>query len=365
MSKYVVVGAGILGASTAYHLAKAGHDVTIVDRFDAGQATDAAAGIVSPWLSQRRNKDWYYLVQNGARYYPTFINELHELGETATGYDQVGTLALHKDERSLSKMYNRVLKKKELAPEIGKLTPITSTEAIQDYFPYLSNYEYALHVSGGAKVDGRALRNATLKAAEKLGATCLFKEATFSDKLYVDKEAMGYETLIVTTGAWGNEWADAFGIQPLVTHQKAQIIHLKAKEPFKQQPPVIMPPGTQYFVPNIDGTVVIGSTHEDTSEFHPYPTAHGVSSILDQAFSHGEALKSFTVEDVRVGFRPFTANFLPSFGYLPNVDHVLFANGLGASGLTVGPYLGSVLSEMAQGNALDFDVNSYQLADHD
>nr|WP_265182023.1 FAD-binding oxidoreductase [Geomicrobium sp. JCM 19055] len=48
MSKYVVVGAGILGASTAYHLAKAGHDVTIVDRFDAGQATDAAAGIVSP-----------------------------------------------------------------------------------------------------------------------------------------------------------------------------------------------------------------------------------------------------------------------------------------------------------------------------
>ncbi|GAK10225.1 LOW QUALITY PROTEIN: D-amino acid dehydrogenase small subunit [Geomicrobium sp. JCM 19038] len=362
MSKYVVVGAGILGASTAYHLAKAGHDVTIIDRFDTGQATDAAAGIVSPWLSQRRNKDWYYLVQNGARYYPTYIHELHELGESTTGYDQVGTLALHKDERSLTKMYDRVLKKKELAPEIGELTMITSAEAIQDYFPHLSNYDYALHVSGGAKVDGRAIRNATLKAAEKLGATCLFKEATFSDKLYVDGEELGYDTLIVTTGAWGNECC--LGIQPLVTHQKAQIIHLKAKEPFKQQPPVIMPPGTQYFVPNIDGTVVIGSTHEDTSEFHPYPTAHGVSSILDQAFSHGEAMKLFAVQEVRVGFRPFTANFLPSFGYIPQANNILFANGLGASGLTVGPYLGSVLSEMAQGNELDFDVNRYQLAVH-
>ncbi len=30
MKSYIVVGAGILGASTAYHLAKAGANVTIV-----------------------------------------------------------------------------------------------------------------------------------------------------------------------------------------------------------------------------------------------------------------------------------------------------------------------------------------------
>ena len=45
MKSYIVVGSGILGASTAYHLAKAGAKVTIVDRQDLGQATDAAAGI--------------------------------------------------------------------------------------------------------------------------------------------------------------------------------------------------------------------------------------------------------------------------------------------------------------------------------
>ena len=43
MNKYVVIGAGILGASTAYHLAKSGADVVIIDRQDPGQATDAAA----------------------------------------------------------------------------------------------------------------------------------------------------------------------------------------------------------------------------------------------------------------------------------------------------------------------------------
>lgn len=50
MKTYIVVGGGILGASTAYHLAKAGVRVTLVDRQDLGQATDAAAGIICPWL---------------------------------------------------------------------------------------------------------------------------------------------------------------------------------------------------------------------------------------------------------------------------------------------------------------------------
>ncbi|GAE45963.1 D-amino acid dehydrogenase small subunit [Mesobacillus boroniphilus JCM 21738] len=56
MKKYVVIGAGILGTSTAYHLAKEGKSVIIIDREEPGQATDAAAGIICPWLTQRRNK---------------------------------------------------------------------------------------------------------------------------------------------------------------------------------------------------------------------------------------------------------------------------------------------------------------------
>lgn len=59
MKKVIVVGSGILGASTAYQLAKHGAEVIIIDRKDIGQATDAAAGIICPWLSQRRNQDWY------------------------------------------------------------------------------------------------------------------------------------------------------------------------------------------------------------------------------------------------------------------------------------------------------------------
>ncbi len=100
MKSYIVVGSGILGASTAYHLAKAGANVTIVDRQQLGQATDAGAGIVCPWLSQRRNKAWYKIVKGGARYYSSLIQQLEEDGETDTGYNRVGAISLHTDKKS-------------------------------------------------------------------------------------------------------------------------------------------------------------------------------------------------------------------------------------------------------------------------
>ena len=71
MKKVIVIGGGISGASAAYQLTKLSADVkvTIIDRKDPGQATDAAAGIICPWLSQRRNKAWYQLAKKG----PVFI----------------------------------------------------------------------------------------------------------------------------------------------------------------------------------------------------------------------------------------------------------------------------------------------------
>ena len=77
-----------------------------MDRQQVGQATDAAAGIVCPWLSQRRNKAWYKIVKGGARYYSSLIQQLEDDGETDTGYNRVGAISLHTDEKNLIKWKN-------------------------------------------------------------------------------------------------------------------------------------------------------------------------------------------------------------------------------------------------------------------
>ncbi|MDP9469628.1 MAG: FAD-dependent oxidoreductase, partial [Chloroflexota bacterium] len=51
--RVVVIGGGVVGASAAYHAARAGATVTLVDREDSGQATAAGAGIIAPGTSLR------------------------------------------------------------------------------------------------------------------------------------------------------------------------------------------------------------------------------------------------------------------------------------------------------------------------
>ena len=74
----IVVGAGILGASTAFHLARAGAQITIVDASHDGRATAAGAGIICPWVSGADDPAFYRLYVEGARYYTELVPELAE-----------------------------------------------------------------------------------------------------------------------------------------------------------------------------------------------------------------------------------------------------------------------------------------------
>ncbi|WP_096439820.1 NAD(P)/FAD-dependent oxidoreductase [Alteribacter populi] len=369
MKSYIVVGAGILGASTAYHLAKSGVSVTVVDRKDAGQATDAAAGIICPWLTQRRNKAWYRLASGGAAFYPALIKELEAEGETNTGYEQVGAISLHTDESKLEKMKERALKRREDAPEIGEVVLLTPTET-KSLFPALSAEYGSVYVSGGARVNGRALRDALMNAAQKHGA--VFREGNGAldfehDKVtgvMLDGEALKADAVIVTGGAWAKELFQPLGFEFMVTSQKAQIVHLDLHGTGTSKWPVVMPPNNQYLLTLEDGRIVVGATHEDEAgaEFDKRVTAGGVHEILDKALTIAPGLASATFLETRVGFRPFTPGFLPVIGPLPEYKGLFVANGLGASGLTSGPFLGAELAKLALGDSNKLNISDYDIA---
>jgi D-amino-acid dehydrogenase len=367
MQKFIVVGAGILGASAAYHLVKAGVDVTLVDRQDQGQATNAAAGIICPWLSQRRNKAWYKLVKGGARYYPTLINLLKADGETNTGYMRVGAISLNADEEKLEKMAERARKKREEAPEIGDITILSPLET-KKLFPPLSGEFGSVYVSGGARVNGRSLRNALVNAVIKNGGTFLKGEASLVYKenhvtgIKLDNETLKADQVIVTGGAWSAEILQPLGVKFLVSPQKAQIVHLELSNIDTSKWPVVMPPNDQYILTLENGRVIVGATHEDEAGFDNRVTAGGIQEILGKALAIAPGLGNGKMIETRVGFRPFTPGFLPVIGALPNYQGILLANGLGASGLTSGPYLGSELAKLALGQTTEIDVSDYDIA---
>ncbi len=368
MQRFIVVGAGILGASTAYQLAKRGADVIIVDRKDEGQATGAAAGIICPWLSQRRNQAWYKLAKEGARFYPSLIEELQRDGETHTGYARVGALSIHRDVEKLIELEKRALKRREDAPEVGEITQLTPSEANALFSPLADNFA-AVHINGAARVDGRALRDALLSAAIKNGATLMNGEATLQYSgtcvtgVIAEDTPIYSDKVIVCAGAWANELLKPLGVHFKVTFQKAQIVHLELPDTDTDNWPVVIPPNDQYLLAFDDNRIVIGATHENNVKgFDTRITAGGLQEVFNKALEIAPALADSTFLEARVGFRPFTPGFLPVIGALPGWKRIFVANGLGASGLTMGPYIGLQLAKLALGLEIDIHLENYDVA---
>ncbi|AZB43132.1 FAD-binding oxidoreductase [Bacillus sp. FJAT-42376] len=367
MKKFVIIGAGILGASAAYHLAKKGADVIVADSGEPGQATGAAAGIICPWISQRRNQAWYTLAKNGARYYPELIRLLEQDGERETGYAKVGAVSLHKDEKKIIAMEQRALKRFPDAPEMGEIKRIEPWEA-SSLFPPLSNEYYGLHVSGAARVDGRKIRDALIGGAKKHGAQVisgkaelLFQENEVTG-VRMNQETIRTDQVIVCAGAWASQLFKPLGISFQVHVQKAQIVHLELPDRNTGNWPVLMPPGTQYMLAFPNGRLVAGTTHEDTEQYDSQPTAGGIAEVLQKAIETAPGLENAGFKEARVGFRPFTEGFLPVIGPIPNWKGLLAANGLGSSGLTMGPYLGSELARLAMDEQPEIDLSLYDPA---
>ncbi|AZK47963.1 NAD(P)/FAD-dependent oxidoreductase [Paenibacillus lentus] len=367
MPKYIVIGAGIVGASTAYQLANNGAEVIIVDRRDKGQATDAAAGIICPWLSQRRNQAWYRLAREGASFYPALIEELEKDGETETGYARVGALRIHRETDKLIELEKRANQRKQDAPEMGDITLLTPCE-VKRLFPPLADDYAALHVAGAARVDGRALREALLRAAIRKGATLLDGEADLchdGDKVTgvrVRNEMIFADAVIVCTGAWINPVVAPLGVDFRATFQKAQIVHLALPGMDTGSWPVIIPPGDQYILSFDRSRIVIGATHEnDPQGYDTRVTAGGLHEVISKALAYAPGLASGSFLEARVGFRPFTPGFLPVIGALPGWKGIFVANGLGSSGLTMGPYIGCQLAKLVLGMNLDIALDDYKV----
>jgi D-amino-acid dehydrogenase len=367
MKKIIVVGGGILGASAAYMLAKKGAEVILVDRKDKGQATDAAAGIICPWVTQRRNKAWYELVKAGARFYPHLVEALKEDGELDTGYSQVGALILQKEPEKLEKLQERARIKQPDAPEMGRITRLANAET-SSLFPPLDPEFESVHISGAARVDGRLLRDSLLRAAQKNGAVLengnaeLQYEENRVTGVIIGGESLSADVVLVCAGAWASELLSPLGVEFKVSHQKAQIVHLQLANTSTDSWPVVMPPGNQYLLAFDEGRIVAGATHEDTIEFDTRVTAGGLKEVLDKALCSAPGLEDVAFTEARTGFRPFTPGFLPVIGHLPGWNGIIVANGLGASGLTMGPYLGEQLANLALGASLEIDLDLYPVS---
>ncbi|PKR78398.1 FAD-dependent oxidoreductase [Halalkalibacillus sediminis] len=363
MKPYIIVGAGILGASTAFHLAEKGHQVILIDKKDVGEATRASAGIISPWLSQKQNPELYDVIRLGASYYPQLIGRLKEIGINHLGYDQVGSYHLHKSHDKLEKMMEDAKDRRTAAPEIGKVS-LVKGESISKSVPVVGDRMGAVFIEGGAKVNSEIFRNALIEGAKYHGAEIIEGQAELKrndlPRVHVNDQTLEAEKVIVTTGAWANSLLKEVGINFNVYSTKTQTIKLRLPEADTSKWPVVMLPNNKYIVGFNNHEVLVGAEHHENHDFESFQSASAVFDLLKVAFKFAPGLKEAEIIESRVGFRPIGEKNHPVFGKHPTNEKLIIANGLGASGMTSGPFLGLEIAKIALNEETHLDQTIYQ-----
>lgn len=365
-----VVGGGIVGSTTAFYLSQQlNYEVTLYDN-GVGQATSAAAGIICPWLSQRRNKKWYQLAAKGAAFYPALIQDLGEEPDRSAIYRQVGALVIKKTPKLLEKLEKIATKRRETEPTIGELS-ILSPEEVHEKMPLLHISESALFASGGAKVDGALLTEKLQEQALKNGA-CVMKEAAELSiqhtqpqpyTLTTSSGQKSFDKVVLAVGAWLPEVLTPLGYDVDIRPQKGQLVELHVNAETDDWP-VVMPDGEKDIIPFANGKVIVGATHENDQGYDLEPTKRHLRVMLDEAIELAPDLAEAEIKGIRVGTRAYTSDFAPFFGEVPDAPGLYAASGLGSSGLTSGPIIARILTQLINGEDADLSPNDYPIENY-
>ena len=360
MKKVAIIGAGIVGATAAYYLSKESDlEVTVFD-YGQGQATKAAAGIISPWFSKRRNKAWYKIARLGADFYVDLLDDLDKSGQEIDFYQRSGVFLLKKDETKLEELYQLALQRREESPLIGQLAILDPASA-NELFPGLQGFDHLLYASGGARVDGQLLVTRLLEASQ----VKLVKEKVTLTPLasgyQIDEEV--FDQVILATGAWLGHLLEPLGYEVDVRPQKGQLRDYQLAQDLGSYP-VVMPEGEWDLIPFAGGKLSLGATHENDMGFDLTVDETLLQQMEEVALPCYPSLVEATRAGERVGIRAYTSDFSPFFGEVPELAGVYAASGLGSSGLTTGPIIGYHLAQLVQSREMTLDPANYPIENY-
>jgi D-amino-acid dehydrogenase len=350
----VVIGGGIVGTATAYELGRSGARTLLVDRADAGRATAAGAGILSPETAKRDDLAWVELVLAAGVHYETLIGQL----DADNGWARCGILLLATRATDIS-AWEWVAERAVGATEV-------SPDDAHAMVPVLGPILRALHHPRAARVDGRTMCGALRRGAERHGVEV--RRGSVDEvrtgptaTVVIDGDPIAADAVVIAGGAWSRRFGDQLGVQLPVDPLRGQIAHLGVADHDTGAWPIVQQVYGHYMVPWADHRVAVGATVEDAG-FSDDVTAGGLNEIMREALRVMPGLASATLGEVRVGLRPTSADDSPLLGALPGIDNVFVVTGHGASGLLLGPISGKLVADLITGAASTLDLEPFSPA---
>jgi len=336
--RVLIIGAGIIGLSIGWRLARAGCDVELFERDAAGEAAShTAAGMLAPDAEiEFEETTLHALNQESRRRWPDFAAELQEETGIDVGLRTEGTYVVADDRDAAEALRRRY----EFQQEHDLNVEWQSGDEARTREPFLApGLAAAVWSPDDHQVNNRAVVTALQEGLWHHGGRLY--EHTPVEGVDPDpnrpalKTADGTrvvgDTVVVAAGAWSRSIDGLDGRLP-IRPVKGQALGLEMTPPFDLQHVVRGPDA--YVVPKADGRLVVGATSEEMG-FDEDVTAEGLYENLEGGWEVVPGLLDLSVGCTCTGFRPASRDNAPVLG--PVAPGIVAATGHYRHGILLTP----------------------------
>lgn len=365
-TQIVIIGGGVMGASTAYHLALRGcTDVVLLEReafFGLG-ATGRCAGGIRYQFSTDIN------IRLSQLSLPMLERFEAETGQ-AIDLQWPGYLFLLTNERDVAKFQHNVA----LQHSLGVQTEWLTGDEIRQRVPQLAADDViaGTFYKGDGLADPNGVVNGYINAARRLGATALTETAvtdieTKNGKItavHTNQGIIQCNTVVNAAGPWAGVVSDMVGVPLPITPVRRQMLTTTAMPDITQDFPFIIDfAQSLYFHREGNGLLTGMSNPHEKPGFDQNVDEDWEFAHMEAAIKRLPLLANAGRLSGWAGLYEITPDAHPILGEVAQVDGYFVVGGFSGHGFMHGPVSGLLMSEFVLDGAattLDVSMLDYQ-----
>jgi glycine/D-amino acid oxidase-like deaminating enzyme len=369
----VVIGGGAFGASTAYHLARAGRKVALVDKFEIGsQTSPRAAGLT---LQSRPEALMTQLAMRSVEKFAHFADE----AGVDLACQRSGSIKLARTPEYAAQIRDDVRRGQALGLDIEEISP---TDARQ-LAPFLDpTGALALwYTRSDLYLEPGDLLRAYARAAERFGVTlepntpvtAIGTRDGAIERVVTPRDEIRTPVVVDAAGAWTRVVAEMTGIHIPIVPTRHQLYITRPLPGVQPEQPIVRVLDVNVYVRPAGGGLMLGGYEPDPVQVDGRalppdfqiadlaldfaPLRRLTEAVRDQF----PALLGAEIAEFRGGLPTMTADGRHIVDRVPGVEGFYVLSGCCVGGLSISPAIGEVLASWIVDGEPPVDLSPFRL----